>query len=212
MKAGNILGIAAAAAAAAALPIVGGELHAIADGAPFAQRDLSEQEQRELMHYTVIFEECVGKTRLECETLIQAEVAANPQIFDDAHELEFEVATVRSAGDADYYMVGMRTNEAEDGVIGILGDGMVFYPWDWCDPDAGCKQIGPWDCDIGTPLNVTECCNMIKASTPHADIDGNYLECFPDYPVGSVSNPVDYHRVLIHVNSMDIVVHPPRNE
>jgi hypothetical protein len=125
---------------------------------------------------------------------------------------------VREDTDNSYFKVGLRTNAQETGVAGILGDGMIFYPWDWCYPDENgdgtpeCRQIGPWDCDVGTPLTVEQCCNMIKASVPNADVHGNYLECYASYPVGSVSNPVDYGRVTLQVNKDGIVVRPPRNE
>ena len=105
----------------------------------------------------------------------------------------------------------MRTNEAETHVVGVLGDGMVFYPWQWCTKDNGCIDVGPWDCDVGTPLSVEECCNLIKVSAPAEDVNGNYIDCFVDPPVGSVSNPIDYGRVMIHVNNEDIVVHAPKN-
>ena len=122
-------------------------------------------------------------------------------------------------------MIGLRTNIHETGVGGVLGDGMIFYPFPWClspdnprchtvanPPDDCCYSIGPWDCDLGTPLSVEECCNLIKAAEPHPDIHGNYLSCFESYPVGSIHNPVDYSRIMIHVDNNGNVVHPPRNE
>ena len=53
---------------------------------------------------------------------------------------------------------------------------------------------------------------MIQASVPDPDVNGNMLDCYPDYPVGSVSNPTDYGRVSITTNAAGIVVHVPRNE
>ena len=137
-------------------------------------------------------------------------MAANPEVFGGRDFLVPEVMHVRTAADDAYYMVGLRTNIAETGVIGVLGDGMVFYPWEWCTT-SGCYDIGPWDCDVGTPLTVEQCCNMITASVPTADVNGNYLDCYADPPIGSVSKPIDAGRVCIHVNSNNIVVRPPKN-
>eukprot|EP00970_Alexandrium_tamarense_P010519 scaffold2159_cov200-Alexandrium_tamarense.AAC.5 len=173
---------------------------------------LDENGQRELMSFVS------RKTIAECEALIQADVEANPALFEDRASLNYVEHKVREDTDNSYFKVGLRTNAQETGVAGILGDGMIFYPWDWCYPDENgdgtpeCRQIGPWDCDVGTPLTVEQCCNMIKASVPNADVNGNYLECYASYPVGSVSNPVDYGRVTLQVNKDGIVVRPPRNE
>ncbi|KAL7523478.1 hypothetical protein ACHAWF_000542, partial [Thalassiosira exigua] len=161
---------------------------------------------------TVIFEECVGIHLTDCQALIQADVEAQPELFGNRTALDYEVMPVRSSADPEYYKVGLRTNEAETHVVGILKDGMVFYPWDWCTAEDSCSSIGPWDCDVGTPLSVDQCCNMIKASVPDPDLNGNYIECFPDYPIGSVSKPIDEGRVCIHVNANNIVVNAPRNE
>jgi hypothetical protein len=53
---------------------------------------------------------------------------------------------------------------------------------------------------------------MIKASVPEADYNGNFLDCYTDYPAGSVENPIDYGRVTIHTDAAGIVVHIPMNE
>lgn len=174
-------------------------------------RGLSDEENRQLMHYTVEFEECVGQTLEACQEIIQAEVLANPGVFEDRTQLEIDVMNVRTSDAPNYNQVGLRTNFNETGVVGVLGDGMIFYPWDWCIYD-GCYTIGPWDCDVGTPLSVDQCCNMIKTTVPHADVNGNELECYADLPIGSVNNPVDYGRVCIHVNSHNIVIRAPKNE
>ena len=165
---------------------------------------------------TVEFEECIGLTVEECEALIQQDVASNPELFENQASLSPQVVKVREAGDADYYYVALRTNLAGTGVIGVDGDGLVYYPYDWCIPTATgtpyCREIGPWDCDVGTPLTVDQCCTMIKASVPNADVNGNELTCFPDYPVGGSQNPTNGGRVIIAVNGQGIVVRPPRNE
>ena len=68
------------------------------------------------------------------------------------------------------------------------------------------------DCYVGIDLTVEQCCNMIKDSVPTADKNGKTLECYADPPVGSVSNPVDAGRVIIHTDVNGIVVHIPKNE
>lgn len=96
-----------------------------------------------LMHYTVVFEKCVGLPLLDCENIIQAEVAANPILFENRTSLEVDVMNVRTSEAPNYNLVGLRTNLEETHVVGVLGDGMVFYPWDWClavlqyDPGIG---------------------------------------------------------------------------
>mmetsp|Transcript_24586 Transcript_24586/g.52979 ORF Transcript_24586/g.52979 Transcript_24586/m.52979 type:complete len:210 (+) Transcript_24586:165-794(+) len=209
MKATSIL-TAVATAAALTLP------HAGALSKVSSQRVLSDEEQRELLHYTVIFEECVGMHIDDCKADIAAAVTAafesGSDLFEGRESLAFQDMHARTSSSEGYYMVGLRTNQAEDKVIGVLGDGMIFYPWDWCHSEYDCYNIGPWDCDVGTPLGVEECCNMIKATVTHPDLNGNYLECHVDPPVGSVSNPTNYGRVCIRVNDASIVTHPPKNE
>ena len=60
-------------------------------------------------------------------------------------------------------------------------------------------------------MNYEQCCSLIKAHVPVADLNGNYIRCFPDPPAGSASNPIDYGRVQIHVNEDNVVVSPPMN-
>ena len=171
-----------------------------------------EDGSRELMSYTVIFEECLDHPLETCELLINQAVQDHPEIFENRKSLAFAVNKVRELSDSDYNNVALRTNLSGDGVVGIDGDGLVYYPWEWCTPEVGCRSIGPWDCDVGTPLTVEQCCTMIKSSVPHADVNGKFLQCFVDYPVGSAANPSDYGRVRIPVNSEGIVVGVPRNE
>ena len=64
--------------------------------------------------------------------MIQDAVDANPEMFEGFTALDYEVLDVRTTGDAGYFNVGLRTNQEETHVAGILGDSMVFYPWDWC--------------------------------------------------------------------------------
>ena len=53
---------------------------------------------------------------------------------------------------------------------------------------------------------------MIKDSVPTADMNGNYLECYFEYPVGTSENPVQTNRIIIHTDANDVVVHIPKNE
>ena len=98
--------------------------------------------------------------------LIRDDVEANPDIFEGRSFDDFEIheGHVRTADQSNYYKVGLRTNTAETGVGGVLGDGMIWYPFEWCLTEEDCYTIGPWDCDVGTPLSVEECCNMIQAA------------------------------------------------
>ncbi|EJK75988.1 hypothetical protein THAOC_02271 [Thalassiosira oceanica] len=165
---------------------------------------------------TVIFEECLGVHLDTCKELIEAEVAANPAIFEGREALNFEIKHVRSGTDTNTYnLVGLRLDPHENFVAGIHGDGLVYYPYQWCFAEDDCFDIGPWDCSdmhFGEHMTVEQCCNLVKAHVPLPDMNGNYLECYTDLPVGSESNPIDYSRVLIHVDSNQIVVHPPMND
>jgi len=191
---------------------------------------------RSLMHaefspppMTIVFEECVGQPVKACQALITGHVTTHPEAFVREGDGEFslaaaaagnltiEVVRVRTPDDPDYHLVGLRTNLNETGVAGVLGDGLVFYPWTWCRSaqnrtDGACDVVGPWDCDIGSPLPVKECCDLIRAAVPYADDRGNGLECYEDHPAGSVTNPADYSRVTIKVDKHGVVVFPPRNE
>mmetsp|Transcript_24552 Transcript_24552/g.39970 ORF Transcript_24552/g.39970 Transcript_24552/m.39970 type:complete len:203 (+) Transcript_24552:140-748(+) len=187
---------------------------AAADGNLFKTLSDADQE-RALFTYSVVFEECVGRLLPDCEAIIAAQVAQNPSIFAlDGGNINFDVLPVRNPDSPDYFKVALRTDQAETHVTGILGDGMVWYPYQWCTEvgGTGCVNIGPWDCDVGLPLTIEQCCNAIKVTVPLPDHKGNYLDCHPDPPIGSVSNPIDYSRVRIHVDTNNIVVHAPKNE
>lgn len=193
-------------------------------------RELDMEEKRGLYHNVVVFDECVGMTVTACEEVIKVQIDANPELFGVGHTINtWEVATVRSATAENYYMVGLRTDVNDDNkVVGILGCGsdgisgagcgMVWYPWDWCVPGetegaaAVCSSIGPWDCHIGTNLSVEQCCQVILDDEPRADVNGKFLDCYADYPIGSVSNPTDPHRIRIHASVHGIVTKAPVNE
>lgn len=155
------------------------------------------------------FPECVGKTRDECLAFISTTLGELPGGMS-GDDLQTDVETARYQNAADYYYVGLRTNLEETHVTGILGDGLVFYPFDWCTSD-GCAPIGPWDCDMGTLLTTTACCAMIKAAVPTVDVNGNNLECYFDPPMGSVTKPIDLDTIKMVVNGQNKVVHPVKH-
>ncbi|KAL7536408.1 hypothetical protein ACHAXR_007144 [Thalassiosira sp. AJA248-18] len=178
------------------------------------------EETRDLMHTeepdTIVFEECVGKTLPVCEALIKEQVAAHIAEFavSSPEELDFSVLPVRTSGSDGYWNVGLRTDISGQYVEGVLDDSMVFYPFDWCTT-AGCVSNLAWNCEEGgEPMTVDACCDIIKADSrvADADVNDNMIDCFPDYPIGHASKPIVAERVLIHVDSQNIVVHPPRNE
>lgn len=136
--------------------------------------------------------------------------------------MQIEHAKPKKPTDADYYMIGLRTNTEGTAVTGITGDGMIWYPYQWVLPagtyggnvytEDTAIDIGPWDCDVGTPLSIEECCNLIKTSAPAADINGNTVDCYPSYPIGSAMDPVQENRVIILTNHRDFVMRAPVNE
>mmetsp|Transcript_19867 Transcript_19867/g.39809 ORF Transcript_19867/g.39809 Transcript_19867/m.39809 type:complete len:209 (-) Transcript_19867:207-833(-) len=176
--------------------------------------DIAEDDaSRGLMHVTVDFkDECLHKHKDECIAAINAKLAAYPELFEGREAFEFEVNKVREATDEGYNIVAMRLNADETTVGGLLGDGMIWYAYEWCLAADNCYMIGPWDCDVGIPLLPEQCCKMIQDSVPHEDMNGKYLECYTEFPVGSPSNPVNPGRVCIHTDADGIVVHIPKNE
>mmetsp|Transcript_19869 Transcript_19869/g.39811 ORF Transcript_19869/g.39811 Transcript_19869/m.39811 type:complete len:209 (-) Transcript_19869:208-834(-) len=176
--------------------------------------DIAEDDaSRGLMHVTVDFkDECLHKHKDVCIAAINAKLAAYPELFEDREAFEFEVNKVREATDEGYNIVSMRLNADETTVGGLLGDGMIWYAYEWCLAADDCYTVGPWDCDVGIPLLPEQCCKMIQDSVPHEDMNGKYLECYTEFPVGSPSNPVNPGRVCIHTDADGIVVHIPKNE
>jgi hypothetical protein len=171
-----------------------------------------EEAQRALMHVVADFkEECMKKHVNYCIAQIRHTLAQYPDVFGGRSDFDFQVNKIREASDEGYNLVALRTNEAETGVVGILGDGMIWYPHPWCTVEQ-CFEIGPWDCEVGIPLTVEQCCSMIKDTVPGEDINGKTLECYPDPPIGSESNPVNPGRVIIHTDAAGTVVHIPSNE
>ncbi len=88
----------------------------------------------------LVFEECVGKTKAECLVTVSAVLDENPEFMpagalsagDFMENLKVEELPVRSQSSEDYYKVGLRTDYEETHVVGVLGDGMTFYPYPWC--------------------------------------------------------------------------------
>ena len=79
-------------------------------------------------------------------------------------------------------------------------------------PANDCYAIGPWDCQVGSPLTVEQCCNIIKSDVTDPDVNGNEINCVADPPMGSDTKPIDHGRVIIHIDANNMVQHPPRNE
>ena len=96
--------------------------------------------------------------------------------------------------------------------------GMIFYPFPWCtnaNKYYHCETDDiTFDCGVGGLLNYTECCDLIKADprVKRTDIKGDNIGCYPDYPVGSISNPRVEDRVFLKLDENNIVVHPPKIE
>lgn len=154
----------------------------------------------------------------------------NPRIFQE-HNLHYEVQKLQQPGAPNAHHIGLMTNIKGTHVVGHDGDGIVKYYNPnynreniWCTSDEPCPDehnslthiedgccfhIGPWDCDSGFPLTIEQCCNVIKASVPGKDKNGNEIYCHVAYPLGSEQNPFDYSRVSIILNGADRVVTPP---
>ena len=79
-----------------------------------------------------------------CIEAINAKLAEHPELFEGRDAFEFEVNKVREATDEGYNIVSMRLNPDETTVGGLLGDGMIWYPYDWCLAADDCYTVGPW--------------------------------------------------------------------
>jgi len=79
-----------------------------------------------------------------CIAAINAKLATYPELFEHREAFEFEVNKVREATDEGYNIVSMRLNPDETTVGGLLGDGMIWYPYDWCLAADDCYTVGPW--------------------------------------------------------------------
>lgn len=155
------------------------------------------------------FEECVGQTIEECQTLIDIFVQANPDQFNNQTSLWLDIRKIRELTDMSYYKVVIRTNEVGNQAYGIFDDGVIYYPWPW---RAGGQDtsIGPWDCqELGVYMSPADCCAMIQADVPQADDSGNYLACFVEEPVGGPNNPEREDRAIVVTDGTGKVVRAP---
>ena len=89
-------------------------------------------------------EECHLKHKDECIAAIDAKLAAYPELFDNRSSFYYEVNKIRERSDAGYNLVSLRLNEDEATVGGLLGDGMIWYPYQWCLAADDCITVGPW--------------------------------------------------------------------
>lgn len=155
------------------------------------------------------FEECVGKTLAECQTLVDLFVQSNPSMFNNQTTLLFDIRKIRELTDESYYKVVLRTNMPGNKVYGVFDDAMVYYPWPW--KMAGVDTpIGPWDCQVnGTVMTPQDCCNMIQEDVSESDEYGNFLVCFVEEPVGGPHNPEQDNRAIVVSDATGVVVRAP---
>lgn len=130
-------------------------------------------DERGLFESHMYFPECIGLSVDQCEDLIEQEIAENPDLFPGG--VVFDVRSKRQITDDTYNYVVLVTDEVGEHVTGRLGDGVVEYPFVW-RKDGAEVEIGPWDCDMATPLKTAECCAYIKASVPGVDDNDRELE------------------------------------
>ena len=148
--------------------------------------------------------------------VIDTYVKNHKEKFNDQTSLFIAVRHEREWADEGYNKAVILTDKSGRKVAGALDDGQVMYKWPWVTP-AGSIDIGPWDCDVASPLEAgnkmtpEECCAKIQADVTEPDILGNYLECFVEEPVGSDTgkNPNREDRAIVVVNSENVVVRAP---
>lgn len=177
-------------------------------------RDLYEEQSAPDGVGTIVFDECLGKPLRTCRGVVMRAVRGNPNLFGfHPKDLHFEGIPVRSETDEGYNKVFIKTDfETSTKAVGVMGDGMIFYPFEWHKADGTIVDIGPWDCSPGDDfLSWQTCCTIVQGGAG-LDISGNPLGCEPSHPVGSPANPREPGRVIIHVNEENKVVHPPRVE
>jgi len=155
------------------------------------------------------FEDCVGTTIEECQSIIDVYVQAHPDDFNNQTTLMMDIRKVRELTDESYYKVVLRTNTAGTKVYGIFDDGVVHYPWSW-KVNGVDSTIGPWDCDDkGEVMGPVECCGMIHDDVPTMDDNGNYLACFVEEPVGGPNNPEREDRAIVVTDGNGMVIRAP---
>lgn len=128
-------------------------------------------------------------TVAECETFIGDDLYKHPELTN-GNEINFDLRPKRQRTDETYNSVVLVTdNDDFQHVAGINRDGIVKYPFPWV-MNGEEIELGPWDCDVGTPLTTTECCAFIQASVPGVDDNGRHLECYVQTPEASDPNTV----------------------
>jgi len=91
-----------------------------------------------------VFEECVGLIEAECLEIVHGVLTENTDFLPVGAQsvdsfianLKVERLRARTSNAADSNLVGLRTDYDEEHVVGILGDGMVFYPFPWCTTEG----------------------------------------------------------------------------
>ena len=88
-------------------------------------------------------EECLHLHKDTCISNINARVLETPAAFKNPH-LNFEINKIRERSDDGYNLVSLRLNMDGETVGGLMGDGMIWYPYQWCLTAENCITIGPW--------------------------------------------------------------------
>jgi hypothetical protein len=118
----------------------------------------------------LVFEECVGKSKNECLNTIEEVLTNNADLMSVASFSDYAVDALRARNETDsnYNFVALRTNYEETHVMGVLGDGMVFYPFSWCT-NYTCKLYHPLNAFIISSmpdLVLTLSCTSIPPPLP----------------------------------------------
>lgn len=151
------------------------------------------------------FEECIGKSVPQCQSLIDTFVSVNPEKFNNQTTLLLDIRKIRELTDESYYKVVLRTDMEGEHVAGIFDDGQVFYPWPWTVEEKD-TDIGPWDCK---DMETAECCRMIQEDMPYPDDLGFFLACYVEEPVGTTNNPEREDRAITIIDGEGTVVRAP---
>lgn len=153
-----------------------------------------EDIHRRMFQQTTTFPECEEKFLEECLELI------NNELMELELDAEIVINEKRSLDQENYNKVVIITNMSATTVMGRNNDGIVSYPFMWNDAVHGPKLLnvdGKWDC-FG--MSTDGCCEIIKASTPNPDVNGNHIECFIFVPFGGVGNPTRSDRVMVNLS------------
>ena len=111
----------------------------------------------------LVFEECVDKSKSECLVLIEDALTNNLELMSVASFGDYTVDALRARNETDpyYNYVALRTNYTETHVVGVLGDGMVFYPFPWCTTGALYHQPNAFIISSMPDLVLTLSCTSI---------------------------------------------------